>query len=157
MTETPGDPASLSLAPSEGLLSPFSLLRLPARTATEHRPTRTRSVRRPKAVPPRAGCPSTLHQTQHTPGPAGQPAGAAVAPPSEPTAYSHLGASSLKPQRGEGCPRRRAPDAGPRSPLPPEREAGEVTRSRQARARILGRPGRRADLGLTKYNGCQRH
>lgn len=97
--------------PHQRAVSPFSLLPLPARSAAEHRPTKTRSVSRPEAVPPRAGCPSTLHQAQHTPGPAGQPAGAAVAPPSEPTASSHLRASRLKPHRGEDCPRRRAPDA----------------------------------------------
>lgn len=59
------------------------------------RPTRTRSARKPEPVPPRAGCPSTLRPAHHTPRPAGPPAGAAVAPPSEPTGDRHLGASGL--------------------------------------------------------------
>lgn len=126
-------------------LSPFSLHRLPARSACEHRPAKSLSARKPEAASTRAGYPSTLHPAHHRPGRTASRRRCGAA----------FRTNSLQPprrfpskasQRGEGCPRRRAPDAARARHFRPVREAGEATGSRQARARVLGRPGCRAGL-----------
>lgn len=166
-TASDPNPVRLPLCPrwprSEGSLALF------AAPATQRAPPPNigrqergrRGSRRPSHPAP--GAPRPLHPAHPTPRPASrparQPAGAAVAPPSEPTAYSHSGASRRKPPRAPGGTVR-AGATLTRPTLATSARAGGGggdTEPAEARARVLARPGRRAGPRLTKYNGCQRH
>lgn len=152
-------PVSPSLAPTRGLSSPFRCIGSQRpRPPNTGRPERCRQGSR-RLSHPAPGVPPPSTQRTIRRDPAAQPAGAAVAPPSPLTAYSHLDSSHLKPRQegGKGFPRRRAPDAARARHFRPNGRRGRRHGSRQARARILGRPSRRAGPRLTKYNGCQRH
>lgn len=151
-------PASPSLAPTRGLSSPFRCIGS-QRPRPPNTGPRTLSARKPEAISPRSRSPPTLHPAHHTPGP-GRAAsrrrcGAAYTPNSlQPPRFFP---SKASPRRGKGFPRRRAPDAARARHFRPNGRRGRRHGSRQARARILGRPSRRAGPRLTKYNGCQRH
>lgn len=152
-------PASPSLAPTRGLSSPFRCIGSQRpRPPNTGRPERCRQGSR-RLSHPAPGVPPTLHPAHHTPGP-GRAAsrrrcGAAFTPNSlQPPRFFP---SKASPRRGKGFPRRRAPDAARARHFRPNGKRGRRHGSRQARARILGRPSRRAGPRLTKYNGCQRH
>lgn len=114
----PAGPLALFAAPATSALR----LRTPAgKIAVSEEAGGRLNPRRVPLDPP----PSAPH------GPAAQPAGAAVAPPSEPTACSHLDASRLKPRKGVKAVRAGAP----------------LTRPALATSARSGRRGRRQGAG----------
>lgn len=135
-------PASPSLAPTRRLSSPFrsACSQRPPPPITGRTERRRQGSRRLSHPAPGFPPPSTQRTTRRVP--AAQPAGAAVAPPSAPTAYSlnnlqppRFCPSKASPKGGEGFPRRRAPDAARARHFRPNGRRG---RQHEAGRRELG-------------------